>query len=186
MIVNAVLKENSHKGCICSELQWSQGVSELIVVEYQSEKEAYTARKRLIQLKTDHQADVADAVIATVDADGHVKLDQLVNQWTVNTKGGSLIGLLYGAMFAHPVLGAAVGAGVIALSNAVSDYGIGDKFMTDTAEMLQPGQSALFIMLRQLPSDHVIDVIATKGGKVIRTGLDAEAVGRLDQLFSTV
>lgn len=159
-------------------------MQELVVVEYKSESDAHAARKRLLQMKAEHRADLADAVIATRDEDGYIHLSQIVNEWTVDTRGGALLGFLYGAMAAHPIIGAAIGAGAIAISNALSDYGIDDAYMSEVAEILQPGQSALFVLLREMPSDDVIAELGEIDGQIIRTELAPEFETRLSNALA--
>ncbi len=92
-------------------------------------------------------------------------------------------GLLIGILFFNPILGAALGAASGALGGALSDYGINDKFMKDVSEVLQPGQAALFLMVRRHASDKVIDRLSQKGGKIIRTNLDATKEAALRAVF---
>ncbi|MBN9096433.1 phosphotransferase, partial [Pandoraea pnomenusa] len=79
----------------------------------------------------------------TIDA-GRVKLDQMVNLWTVGAAGGSFWGLLAGVLFFNPLLGLVTGAAAGAVAGALGDFGIDDNFMRQVAQVLQPGQAALF------------------------------------------
>jgi uncharacterized membrane protein len=83
----------------------------------------------------------------------------------------------------NPLLGLAVGAGAGALGGALSDYGINDAFMKEVAEVLQPGQAALFMMVRQHVSDRVIERLGEKGGRIIRTNLDTTKEAALRDAF---
>jgi uncharacterized membrane protein len=129
--------------------------------------------------------DVADAVVARADENGNIKLNQMVNLWTMGASGGAFWGLLIGFLFMNPLLGLAVGAGAGALGGALSDYGINDDFMKDVAEVLHPGQAALFMMVRQHVSDRVIERLGEKGGRIIRTNLDNSKEAALRAAFDT-
>jgi len=131
-------------------------MSELIVVAYDTPANAEAARYELFGMAKEYLVEIADAVIATADNDRNIKLDQMVNMWTVGATGGAFWGLLAGLIFFNPLLGLAVGAGAGAISGGLSDYGIDDDFMKDVSGALQPGQAALFMMMRTEASDRVI------------------------------
>lgn len=156
---------------------------ELIVIGYENEAEAEVARTELFGMAREYLVDVADAVVATADESGKVKLNQMVNLWSVGAASGAFWGLLIGLIFFNPLIGMAVGAGAGALGGALSDYGINDNFMKDVAEILQPGQAALFMMVRQNASDKVIERLGSKGGRVLRTNLDTDAENHLRRAF---
>ncbi|MCB2095017.1 MAG: DUF1269 domain-containing protein [Rhodobacteraceae bacterium] len=158
-------------------------MSELIVIGYDTPDEAEAARKALLGMSREYLVDVADAVVATADKDGTIKLNQMVNLWTAGAAGGAFWGLLIGFIFFNPLLGVAVGAGAGALSGALTDFGINDKFMKDVANVLQPGQAALFMMVSATASDRVVERLAEKGGRILRTNLDRDAESRLRQEF---
>ena len=158
-------------------------MSELIVIGYETPDQAEAARKELFGMASEYLVDVADAVVATADKDGNIKLNQMVNLWTVGVAGGAFWGLLIGFLFFNPLLGVAVGAGAGALSGALSDFGINDKFMKDVSSVLQPGQAALFMMMRANASDRVIEQLGEKGGRVLRTNLDRDAENHLRLAF---
>ena len=158
-------------------------MSELIVIGYDSEADAEAARTELFGMAKEYLVDVADAVVARADDNGKIKLNQMVNLWTMGASGGAFWGLLIGFLFMNPLLGLAVGAGAGALGGALSDYGINDNFMKEVAEVLQPGQAALFMMVRQHVSDRVIERLGEKGGRIIRTNLDTTKEAALRDAF---
>jgi uncharacterized membrane protein len=71
-----------------------------------------------------------------------------------------------------PLLGAALGAASGALGGALTDYGINDDFMKELAASLQPGNAALFVEIRKMTDDKVLDAIKGSGGTVLKTSLD--------------
>jgi uncharacterized membrane protein len=79
-------------------------------------------------------------------------------------------------MFLNPLLGLAVGASAGAVSGALTDVGIDDKFMKELGATLTPGSSALFVLLRN-PStapDKVLDELKGTGGTILKTSLSHE------------
>lgn len=158
-------------------------MSELIVIGYDDPGKAEAARRELFSLSREYLVDVGDAVVATADADGKVRLDQMVNMWSVGASGGGFWGLLMGLLFLHPLIGVTVGAAAGALGGALSDYGINDRFMRDIASVLKPGQAALFVMARRATSDRVIERLGGGGGHILRTNLDTEHEAKVRAAF---
>ena len=54
----------------------------------------------------------------------------------------------------------------------VTDYGIDDKFMKDLAGSLQPGNAALFVLVKKVTGDKVLEALRGTGGTVLKTSLD--------------
>jgi uncharacterized membrane protein len=79
--------------------------------------------------------------------------------------------LLIGFLFLNPLLGAAVGAASGALGGALTDFGINDPFMKQLAASIHPGESALFVLIKEMTADKVIDQIKDYGGVVLKTSL---------------
>ena len=158
-------------------------MSELIVLGYDNHEKAEHARETLFGLAREYLVDVQDAVVATADDKGKIKLNQYVNTLAIGASGGALWGVLFGMIFFNPILGVAAGAATGALAGALTDYGINDNFMRDVASVLQPGQSALFILAGRASSDKVIDKLAAQGGSVLRTNLDTTQEQKLREAF---
>lgn len=158
-------------------------MTELIVVGYDDAGKAEAARSELLGMAREYLVDVADAVVATADRDGRIRLNQMVNLWSVGAASGAFWGLLIGLIFFNPLLGVAVGAGAGALGGALSDFGINDHFMKKVSDVLQPGQAALFMMVRQHASDKVIERLGEMGGRIIRTNLDTSKEAALRAAF---
>ena len=160
-------------------------MSELIVIAYPSEAVADDVRRRLFELQNEYLIQLGDAVVATKSADGHVKLNQLFSTTAAGAVTGSFWGLLVGAIFLMPALGAAVGAASGALGGALADFGINDKFMKDLASSIQPGSAALFILANKITADKVIDRIKDFGGVVLKTSLDRSKEESLREALSS-
>jgi uncharacterized membrane protein len=87
---------------------------------------------------------------------------------------GSFWGLLIGMIFLNPLLGVAVGAGAGALSGKLSDIGISNNFMEELGETLKNNSSALFVLVRKVTPDKVMEELKGFGGKVLKTSLTAD------------
>lgn len=147
-------------------------MSDLIVIVYPSEEKAEEVRNRLLQLQKEYLIQINDAVIATRNEAGRVKLNQIVNTTAAGAVSGSFWGLLIGVLFLNPLVGAAAGAAAGALGGALTDVGIEDKFMKSLTESIQPGNAALFVLVRQMTADKVLASIKEFGGVVLKTSLD--------------
>ena len=71
-----------------------------------------------------------------------------------------------------PLAGAALGAASGAVSGALTDFGINDDFMKDVAEAVPPGGAALFLLVRKMTTDKVLEGLKGVGGTVLRTSFD--------------
>lgn len=77
-------------------------------------------------------------------------------------------GALIGLIFMMPLAGAALGAA----SGALTDFGIDDKFMKDVAGAIPSGGAALFVLVRKMTTDMVLEGLKGAGGAVLRTSFD--------------
>jgi len=146
-------------------------MSDLVVIVYPSLEKAEEVRKRLFELQTEYLIKLGDAVIATKSADGQIQLHQIVNTTASGAVSGTFWGLLIGVLFLNPLLGAAVGAASGALGGAMSDFGINDPFMKQLATSIHPGDAALFVLIREMTADKVLEQIKDYGGVVLKTSL---------------
>jgi uncharacterized membrane protein len=77
-----------------------------------------------------------------------------------------------------------VGAAAGAVSGALTDVGIDDKFMKDLAEAMHPGSSVLFILVRRGTPDKVLEEIKGTGGKVLKTSLSHDDEAKLQEALN--
>jgi len=147
-------------------------MSDLIAIVYPTEAKAEEVRQRLIDLRKEYLITLADAVIATRDDSGKVRLNQMLHTTAAGALSGSFWGLLVGVIFLNPLLGVAVGAASGAVGGALTDVGINDDFMKQLATKLKPGSAALFVLVREMTADKVLKEISGFGGEVLRSSLD--------------
>ena len=147
-------------------------MSELVVIAYPTEAKAEQVRQKLLAMQKDYLIEMGDAVIAVKDAQGRIKLNQLINTTATGAVSGAFWGTLIGLIFLMPLAGAAVGAASGALGGALNDVGINDKWMKETAAAIEPGTAALFVLVRKATGDKVLERLRGEGGKVMHTSLD--------------
>jgi uncharacterized membrane protein len=161
-------------------------MADLVIIAYDTEATAEAARRKLFELQKEYLIEFGDAVVAVRQADGTVKLNQLINTTATGAASGGMWGALLGLLFLNPLLGAAIGAGAGALGGYFTDIGIDDNFLKDAAAALTPGQAALCVLVRKSTPDKVLPALAPFGGTVLRTSLSAEQEAKLrDALKAT-
>jgi uncharacterized membrane protein len=147
-------------------------MSDLVVIAFPTEAKAEEIRQKLFAMQKEYLLELDDAVVAAKDAKGRIKLNQLINTTTVGAVSGTFWGTLIGLIFLMPLVGAAMGAASGALGGALTDLGINDKWMKETAAAIQPGTAALFVLVRKVTADKVLERLKGEGGTVMRTSLD--------------
>ena len=147
-------------------------MSDMIAIIYPTEQKAEEVRQRLFKLQKEYLITLKDAVIAVKTDAGSVKLSQLFNTTAAGAATGSFWGLLIGVLFLNPFIGVALGAASGAIGGALTDYGINDKFMKELSASLQPGNAALFVLIKDMTADKVLREIQDAGGTVLKTSLD--------------
>ena len=147
-------------------------MADLVVITFPNEAKAEEVRQKLLAMQKEYLIELGDAVIAVKDADGRVKLNQLLNTTTVGAVSGTFWGSLIGLIFLMPLAGAAIGAASGAIGGALTDIGINDRWMKDVAAAIQPGTAALFLLIRKVTADKVLEGLRGEGGTIMRTSLD--------------
>jgi uncharacterized membrane protein len=151
------------------------------------ESTAFEMRAALAKMQKQYLLEMDDAVVVTRDEKGKTKLHQAVSLTSAGAVSGGFWGMLIGLLFLNPLLGAAIGAGAGAISGKFSDLGLDDKMMRDVGQSLKPGSSALFVLLRQVTADKVLDGLKQFAGKgkVYQTSLDKDDEKTLREALET-
>ena len=147
-------------------------MSDLVVIAFPTEAKAEEVRQKLLAMQKEYLLELGDAVVAVKDAKGNIKLNQMINTTAVGAVSGTFWGALIGLIFLMPLAGAAIGAASGAIGGALTDVGLDDKWMKETAEVIQPGSAALFVLVRKLTADKVLEGLKGEGGTVLKTSLD--------------
>ena len=150
-------------------------MSTLVAIGYPDESTATAAADVAQQLSKDLIIE-ADA-IAVVRRDREGKYHVTTNHHPVagGTSWGMFWGLLFGLLFFIPVFGMAVGAGLGALMGKVAKSGIHKDFQDRVRDQLQPGTSALFVVVEKVTPDKAVDALSEYGGTVLKSSLSKEA-----------
>jgi uncharacterized membrane protein len=148
-------------------------MSNLVVVVFNDETTAFDVRAALAKMQKEYLIQMEDAVVVTKDAEGKTKLHQAVNLTASGAVGGTFWGMLVGLIFLNPLLGAAAGAAGGALAGKLTDIGVNDQMMKEMAASFTPGSSALFVLVRKVTGDKVLEGLKEFAGKgkVFQTSL---------------
>ena len=147
---------------------------DLIAIGYDDTTTALSAMDEVERLAADLVIQ-PDAVAAVVrNADG--KFKTITNQHEVGAGAtwGLFWGFLFGILFFVPVLGLGLGAGMGALMGKITKSEIDKGFQDQIRDALQPGTSALFLIVEQMTTDKALDGLGKFGGEVIKTSLSDE------------
>ncbi len=158
-------------------------MSNLVVIGFDEEHTAFEMRAELVKLQKEYLLEMEDVVVVTKNEEDKVQLHQAVNLTATGAVGGSFWGMLIGMLFLAPLAGAAVGAGVGALSGKFTDIGIDDKFMKELSGTLTPGTSAIFVLVRKATPDKVLERLKEFNGKVLQTSLTVEKEEELQKIL---
>ncbi|MFZ3149834.1 MAG: DUF1269 domain-containing protein [Methanothrix sp.] len=160
-------------------------MSDLVVLALDTETGAEEMRDELVRLQKEHLITLSDAAVVVRQQDGHVKVKQAVSLVGVGAMGGAFWGLLIGILFWMPWLGMMIGAASGALAGKFSDVGVDDEFIEQVGSTIQPGNSALFLLVEKATPDKVItDLKKFKNVKVLKTSLSQEQEGKLRAAFA--
>ena len=181
-------------------------MAELIVVGFK--KDMYRASQvlnQLVALNDDWSVDLHDAVAVYRDYFGNLRVDQSY-QMSIGDGAarGGFWGLLLGAMLAMPFTagasaaaaagavaagalgGTAIGAGTGAIDAASwkDALDIPDDFVRQVGKLIQPGDSAIYAILRVGDPIVVADRFRGYGGTILRTTLRPEQQRKVEEVLA--
>ena len=156
-------------------------MADLIAIGYDDTTTAIQAMEEAERLAGDLiiEADAIAAIIRSEDG----KLKTITNQHTVGrgSVSGMFWGWLFGLLFFVPFLGMALGAGMGAIMGKVAKSGIDKQFQDQVRDMLQPGTSALFMIIEKVTPDKAVEAMSKYGGKVLKTSLSEETTKQINE-----
>ncbi|HKG43063.1 MAG TPA: DUF1269 domain-containing protein [Gaiellaceae bacterium] len=154
-------------------------MAELIAIGYPDETTAAEAEREAQHLA--HELIIQPDAIAAIVRHKDGRYQVTTNHHTVGAGAtwGMFWGFFFGLLFFVPVLGMAMGAGLGALFGKLEAAGINKEFQQQVRDMLEPGTSALFLVLEKATPEKAIAGMSKYGGKVLKTSLSQEAEDRL-------
>ena len=155
----------------------------LVAVGYPDQGTAEQARGTVAQLESELviQADQVAAISRDMEGKYHVHTTHGGASAGAGAMWGGFWGFLFGLLFFIPFFGAAMGAGMGALFGHFGEKGIDKTFQQQVRDHLQPGTSALFMVIEHATPDKAIAALQQYGGTVIKTSLSDEDTKKLQE-----
>src|ERR671935_2419627 len=150
-------------------------MAELIAIGYPDETTASLAEAEVQRLAS--ELVIQPDAIATIVRDKEGKYHVSTSHHAVGggATWGMFWGFLFGLLFFVPVFGMAVGAGMGAIFGKIEKSGIDKQFQEQVRDMLQPGTSALFIVVEKVTPDKAVEALSQYGGTVLKSSLSKES-----------
>jgi uncharacterized membrane protein len=159
-------------------------MSELIVLAFKTKTGAQEMADEIKNLQKMQLITLEDAAIVVRNDDGKAKVKQAYSLVGAGALGGAFWGMLIGLIFFMPWLGLAVGAITGAISGKATDIGIDDGFIKQVGNTIEPGHSALFLLVVEATTDKVMDELKKFDAEVLKTSLSKEQEARLKEAFA--
>jgi uncharacterized membrane protein len=158
----------------------------LVAIGYQDQTTAEQARQTVQRLESELiiQADQVAAISRDLDGKYHVTTTHGGASAGGGAAWGGFWGLLFGLLFFVPFVGLAVGAGFGALFGHLGEKGIDKAFQQQVRDHVQPGTSALFMIIEQATPDKAVAALEQYGGTVFKTSLSDEDTAKLQEALT--
>jgi uncharacterized membrane protein len=184
-------------------------MSNLIVVGFKKDMyRASTVLNQLIVMDFDWVVDLRDAVAIYRDYSGRLRVDQSYQMTTGEGAAwgamwGSLIGMTLGALaipftagtsaaVAGALAAGTLGGGALGAAGGAIDadwwkdvYGISEEFVRDIGELVQPGDSAIFALLRTADPVYVAEQFRGYGGTVLHSTLTPAQKAKVESVLES-
>jgi uncharacterized membrane protein len=152
--------------------------SNVIVVSFEDDANAYEAMTNVKELDSQHQVDLRAAAIIVRHEDGRLEIkDEIAEHGATGTASGGILGLLIGVLFGP--FGVLIGGATGLLIGSLFDLDDDDdteSVLADVSRYVRAGHTTLLAEVSE-PSPEVIDsAMSQLGGNVLRRpAADVEA-----------
>ena len=162
-------------------------MSDLVVFMYETEPEASEALAHVSRQEQEnvHKPLVAieDAAVAVKKENGKVKVRQTLES---SAKGSRIIyggfwGFLIGILFGGPLIGLLIGYAAAGLLGRKIDLGIDNSFIDSLGAELNPGNSALFLLVNDTDPEIIAEAMGDHRGTLFHTSLSDECLSVLGE-----
>ncbi|BEL03787.1 DUF1269 domain-containing protein [Actinoplanes sichuanensis] len=153
----------------------------LVAIGYPDETTATAASQEANRLAKDLIIQPDAIAVITRDREGKFRVTTNHHAVAGGTTWGMFWGLLFGMLFFIPILGMAVGAGLGALTGKLAKGAINKEFQERIRDELQPGTSALFLVVEAVTPDKAVEALSQFGGTVLKSSLPKETEAELQE-----
>jgi uncharacterized membrane protein len=180
-------------------------MADLVVVGFKGIGRASQVLSELesMEERDDSTMDLEDAVAVYRDNGGTLKLAKSTEATKAKEAGwGAVLGVLVGATIAMPFAAGAGAAAAAALAtgalgggalgaaggahiedSAEKEFGLTEEFVRGVSAMVQPGDSAVFALIRAAYPEQVAEQFRGSGGKILQTSLTPEQSRKLQSIL---
>jgi uncharacterized membrane protein len=158
-------------------------MSDLFVLAFETESGASEMLETIGRLQKQELITLEDAAIVVRPENGKPKVKQAQSLVGAGALGGAFWGMLIGLLFFAPWLGLVAGAVGGAIGGKLTDIGIDDNFIKEVGDTIEPGHSALFLLVVKAVPDKVLPELAKFNAKVLQTSLSEEDDAKLRETF---
>ena len=153
----------------------------LVAIGYPDETTATAASLEARRLAKD--LIIQPDAIATIIRDREGKFHVTTTHHPVGAGAtwGMFWGFLFGLLFFVPFFGMAVGAGMGALMGKMTKGAINKEFQDQVRDLVQPGTSALFLVIERATPDKAVEALSQYGGTVLKSSLSKETEAELQE-----
>lgn len=156
-------------------------MADLIAIGYSNEGTAQLAAEEAHRLARDLIIEPDAIAVVRRDPEGRFHVETSHHPVGAGATWGMFWGLLFGLLFFIPIFGMALGAGLGALVGKITKSGIDQDFQDQVRDMLQPGTSALFLMVEKITPDKAVEALSKFDGTVLKTSLSKEGERELQE-----
>ena len=155
---------------------------ELVVLASNQAETANQALQALTDLIKQDALEILNAAVLVKDQDGTTSL---LDTEDIEHKRGTLFGAIAGGLVgllggpAGVVIGASAGAAAGHVAAKHIDLGFPDEYLEKLQESLQPGSSALVVLVDQEWVEKVAETLATFDGQVLQHVLTDDIVAQI-------
>jgi uncharacterized membrane protein len=148
-------------------------MTQLVVIGFDTTDEAREILKTLRDLERQGQIAFEDTAIVSRDSDGTTHVQ---NEVSGTTETAAVIGAFIGGLlgFLFPLAGIAIGAAAGAAIGASLEKGVPGDFVDDLKKTLEPGRSALFLVVKDADADTLLAALRQFHGDIIQTTLSSD------------
>lgn len=159
-------------------------MADLIAIGYDDEETAQKAAQEVYRLADDLIIQPEAVAVIVRDENGKYKVTTNHHPVAEGVTWGMFWGVLFGLLFFVPVFGLVIGGVFGTLFGVIEKIGVDKQFQRQVRDMVQPGTSALFLVVEKVTPDKAIEALSKFGGKVLKSSLSNDAEQQLEEALA--